>query len=110
MKKLLLGMFLATMPLVGCGAEEAANPSETGQVVSTADGREMVIEQRTAAPGEQAPEVGAANVSVSENDLACWVVLDYCRHPDTGRPHCTATGCTLAEAIEHCQALIDQTC
>ncbi len=110
MKKLLLGVFLATIPLVGCGAEAEAPLPETGQVVSTADGRELVLEQRTVAPGEQTPEVGAANVSVSDNEFACWVVLEYCRHPDTGLPHCTFTNCTIAEAVRNCQALIDRTC
>ncbi|NVJ22080.1 MULTISPECIES: hypothetical protein [Myxococcus] len=109
MKKLILGVFLATMSLVGCGTEEAL-PPETGQVMATEDGRELVIEQRSAEPGEEAPEVEAANVSVDEDSLACWVVLNYCRHPQTGRPHCTATGCTVAQAIKHCQALIKKTC
>ncbi|MFY2558780.1 hypothetical protein ACN469_14225 [Corallococcus terminator] len=109
MKKLLLGMFLATLPLVGCGTEEAPLP-ELGEVVSAPDGSELVIEQRTAGPGEEAPEVSAANVSVDEDSLACWVVLNYCRHPNTGRPHCTATGCTIAQAIKNCQALIKKTC
>ncbi|WP_408891337.1 hypothetical protein ACJ2CR_17075 [Myxococcus faecalis] len=109
MKKLLLGMFLATLSLVGCGTEEANLP-ETGQVMTMEDGRELVIEQRSAEPGEEAPDVDAANVSVDEDSLACWVVLNYCRHPDTGRPHCTATGCTIAQAIKHCQALIRKTC
>lgn len=109
MKKLLLGMFLATLSFVGCGVEEAS-PPETGQVMTTEDGRELVIEQRSAEPGEEAPDVEAANVSVDETNLRCWVVLNYCRHPQTGRPHCTATGCTLADAIKHCQALIKKTC
>ncbi|MCY0997548.1 hypothetical protein OWM54_10410 [Myxococcus sp. MISCRS1] len=109
MKKLLLGMFLATLSLVGCGTEEANLP-ETGQVMTTEDGRELVIEQRSAESGEEAPDVDAANVSVDEDSLACWVVLNYCRHPDTGRPHCTATGCTIAQAIKHCQALIRKHC
>ncbi|GHG92452.1 hypothetical protein [Comamonas sp. JC664] len=110
MKKLLLGLFLTTMPLVGCGVEDGSALPDASEFAVTTDGQEMSIEQRDATPGEQPPEVGAANVRVSENELACWVVLEYCRHPNTGKPHCTATGCTLAEAIRNCEALIRRTC
>lgn len=41
---------------------------------------------------------------------SCWVVLDWCVDPATGGPSCTATGCTVSDAIYHCLSLIDQYC
>lgn len=105
MKKLFLGMFLAAMPLtVGCGGDEASD-----QLVTNESGVQMSIEQRSAAPGDSAPDVSASKVS---GDVAagCWVVLDWCKAPGTGIPHCTATNCSLNEAMQHCEALINQTC
>jgi hypothetical protein len=109
MKKLLLGMMLAAIPLVGCGA------GDDSQIAVTADGLRMSIDQ-VSAPGEAPPTGDIANMSVEpNNDVSamagtCWVVLDYCRHPQTGIPHCTATNCTFAEAKKNCEALIRKTC
>lgn len=110
MKKLLLGLFLATMPLVGCGTEEGTTLPDASEFAVTSDGLEMSIEFRDDASDEQLLDEGVASLSESENDLACRVVLQYCRHPNTGIPHCVATGCTRAEAIRNCEALIRRTC
>ncbi|NOK16474.1 hypothetical protein [Corallococcus carmarthensis] len=109
MKKLFLGVFLAAMPFaVGCGGAESMQ-DETGQLVTSESGVQMSIQQRTSEPGEAPPDVSSMNVS---GDVAagCWVVLNWCRSPSTGGPECTATNCTIAEAIQHCEALINQTC
>jgi hypothetical protein len=109
MKKLLLGMMLAASPLVGCGE------GDDSQVLATADGLQMSIEQ-VSAPGEAPPAGEVANMSVEPSDdvsamaASCWVVLDYCRHPQTGLPHCTATNCTVAQAKKNCEALFKKTC
>ncbi|RKH88737.1 hypothetical protein D7Y21_13515 [Corallococcus sp. AB045] len=82
MKKLLVGMMLAVIPLVGCGAE-VDGLAEQGQIVTTEDGTE-----------------GAS----------CGVVLEYCKDPKTGRPNCAQTHCTMDEAVTACKALIKKHC
>ncbi|MFB1480245.1 hypothetical protein [Corallococcus sp. RDP092CA] len=62
MKKLLLGMMLAVIPLVGCGEGADPSMSENAQVITREDGTQMVIEQRSA--GEEAPMEEAANMSI----------------------------------------------
>ena len=110
MKKLLLGMMLAVIPLVGCGEGADPSMSENAQVITREDGTQMVIEQRSA--GEEAPMEEAANMSiepsadVSASAASCWVVLQYCKP----QPYCTFTNCTVAPAIKNCNALIKKTC
>ncbi|MBN9686392.1 MULTISPECIES: hypothetical protein [unclassified Corallococcus] len=102
MKKLLVGMMLAVIPLLGCGAE-VEGLAEQGHIVSTEDGTEMVIEHR-AEPGE------ARSEDVSAMGASCWVVLEYCKDPKTGRPNCAQTHCTMDEAVTACRALIRKHC
>ncbi|TSC29516.1 hypothetical protein [Corallococcus sp. Z5C101001] len=115
MKRLFLGMVLAVIPLVGCGAGDETAPAQKGQLYSSEAGLQMVIEQREA-PTEAPPSEEVANMSVepsadvTASAASCWVVLNYCKHPQTGRPYCTATNCTISQAIKNCEALIKKIC
>ncbi|NOK19571.1 hypothetical protein [Corallococcus carmarthensis] len=102
MKKLLVGLMLAVIPLVGCGTE-TDGLAEQGQIVTTEDGAEMVIEHRSE-PGE------ARSGDVSAMGASCWVVLEYCKDPQTGRPNCAQTHCTMDQAVAACKALIKKHC
>ncbi|MBN8471719.1 hypothetical protein JYJ95_34865 [Corallococcus exiguus] len=102
MKKLLVGMMLALIPLVGCEAE-GDGLAEQGQLVTTEDGTEMVIEYRSEPDEAQSEDVSAMGAS-------CWVVLEYCKDPKTGRPNCAQTHCTMDEAVTACKALIKKHC
>lgn len=40
----------------------------------------------------------------------CWVTLNYCVDPAWGFPTCSYTGCSLNEAIYHCNILVCNIC
>jgi hypothetical protein len=109
MRKIISKYFLAlglAFALVGCTAEgENDEPrilttttSESGETVTIVEGP----------PDESLEPV--ASTADDYGTEGCWVVLDWCVDPDTGGPTCTATGCTVAQAVRHCFSLIDQYC
>jgi hypothetical protein len=104
-----LGLALA---LVGCIVENegpgddsntASIPLESGQTMTVVAGT----------PDEAQEPIAWSESPSATDDVgaeACWVTLLYCVDPRTGGPTCSFTGCTLAEAIYHCNILIDRYC
>lgn len=105
-----LGFSLA---LVGCIADGGPTDDPNATIVTSESGQTMAIVER---PHDEALDPVASSEDVStltEEDYGtegCWVVLEWCVHPVYGVPYCTSTGCTVAEAIYHCESLIDQYC
>lgn len=46
----------------------------------------------------------------TETSEGCWVVLQYCDAPGPEGAVCTFTDCTIVQAVNACNSLIDQTC
>ena len=101
---LALGLSLA---FAGCMEDEG--PTDEPRVLTT-----MTLESgETMTIVEGPPDESRAPVASTEENPGtegCWVVLDWCVDPDTGGPTCTATGCTLQQAVSNCFDLIDQYC
>lgn len=58
--------------------------------------------------GGSGPQSGG-DLTSPELDASCWVTLNWCRNPSTGRATCTATsGCSAPASI--CASLIPQYC
>ncbi|MCE9666338.1 hypothetical protein LY474_00815 [Myxococcus stipitatus] len=109
MMKLMIGLLLA-IPLMACGAGEGTVAEESLGVVVTEDQTLAVVNQ-SIEPGSQSPVAAPPNVSRADDDLACWVVLNWCV-PPPGQPLCTGTGstCTPEFVLQVCIELYNETC
>jgi hypothetical protein len=107
---MILGMVPALM--LACGAE---GPDDKEQYEEDRVGASD-FELGTPLTDEEISQLpvlgGKGDVDESVSAVAaasCWVTLNYCRHPSTGKSTCTATaGCTRPASI--CASLIDDIC
>jgi hypothetical protein len=117
MKKLLLGLMLVAVPVVGCGPGVVEEPTaDNPETITTESGQNVTM---VAEPGPQSfAEEPVASMSVPADDVSamgpnCWVTLQYCHLP--GAPpytaYCTDNGkCTRAQLENNCIALIRKNC
>jgi hypothetical protein len=97
-----------SLAFAGCMAEDDG-PTDEPNILATMtleSGQTMTIAEGP--PDESRDPIGSFEEAPGTE--GCWVVLDWCVDPDTGGPTCTATGCTVSQAIYHCLSLIDQYC
>lgn len=101
---LALGLSLA---FAGCMEDEG--PTDEPNILTTMtleSGETMTVVEGP--PDESRTPVGSTGENPGTE--GCWVVLDWCVDPATGGPTCTATGCTVQQAVSNCFDLIDQYC
>ncbi|QSQ17322.1 hypothetical protein [Myxococcus landrumensis] len=105
MKRFLTGLLL-TLSISACGPGQEEGAPKSSLAVHISEKQEMSVEPWSTEKSEQMPALAS---TAGDESLACWVVLNWCT-PPAGQPHCTATGCTVEEAVRHCRALYDKTC
>ncbi|RYZ44078.1 MAG: hypothetical protein EOO71_00985 [Myxococcaceae bacterium] len=116
MKKLLLGLMLAAIPLVGCGTGGDEDSMGEAQTFISADGLTLTGQYDVASPhAEAGMDEGQVSMedesaSVSASSAACWVTLQYCRN-SSGQFRCTQNGhCDPEQFTRNCLALYRKTC
>jgi hypothetical protein len=112
MKKLLLGLMLSAVPMVGCGTGEENASLDTREVVTTEDGQGLILDSNPAAASEHPlASMGSPDSEVTAMGPNCWVTLEYCQYPGTNYGYCTQNGhCSAAQFRQNCIALYKKTC
>lgn len=112
MKKLLLGLMLAVVPMVGCGTGVEEYPSDNAEVITTESGQTLILDHEPLTSSDEA----LASMSDSSGDVSamgpnCWVTLLYCKWPGTDIGVCKDNGkCSAKQRRENCLALYNKTC
>ncbi|MFP2929456.1 hypothetical protein ACLESO_30510 [Pyxidicoccus sp. 3LG] len=112
MKKLLLGLMLATAPLVGCGVDVQETPDENVKTLTSDSGLVMtIIEDSADGYSEDETSMGEPSGLVTAAGADCWVTLLYCKDPRYGTATCRSNGkCTNAQIQRNCEALYQKNC
>ncbi|CAM4422981.1 hypothetical protein HRD49_13775 [Corallococcus exiguus] len=111
MKKLLLGLMLAAVPLVGCGTGVEDYPSDNAEMISTESGQSIILDHNPMTSSDEPLASMESPSEVSAMGPNCWVTLLYCKWPGTDIGVCKDNGkCTAAQLRNNCIALYNKTC
>ncbi|RKH62940.1 hypothetical protein [Corallococcus llansteffanensis] len=112
MKKLLLGLMLVAVPLMGCGVGAEDAPSDTVQTVTTESGQSINLDYGPMSSEEPLASMQDSSGDVSAMGAGCWVTLLYCKDPRyNGWATCQQNGkCSYQQFKDNCIALYNKTC
>lgn len=113
MKKLLLGLMLAVVPVVGCGVGPDEVSSDTVKSVTTESGQGINLDYSPLTSEEEPlASMESTGGDVSAMGPNCWVTLLYCKDPRyNGWATCKQNGkCSETQFINNCIALYEKTC
>ena len=112
MKKLLLGLMLVAVPLIGCGGGAEDVSADNVQTVMTEDGHGINLDYGPMNSEEPLASMQDSSGDVSAMGPGCWVTLLYCKDPRyNGWATCQQNGkCSLQQFKDNCIALYNKTC
>ncbi|MFY2561266.1 hypothetical protein ACN469_26940 [Corallococcus terminator] len=111
MKKLLLGLLLAVVPMVGCGTGVEDYPSDNAEIISTESGQRIILDHDPLTSSDVPLASMGDESEVSAMGPNCWVTLLYCKWPGTNIGVCKDNGkCTDKQLRDNCIALYNKTC
>lgn len=111
-----LWSLILSFSAVGCALEEYEPIEVTyDDSISAEGGDELWTIENGRSPSSDADSSGVLAEAVVDEDFGtegCWVKLEWCVHPITGSPTCSASGttCTIHQIEYHCGVLIRQYC
>lgn len=113
-KSSLVGAAIVMVVAAGCTASTQTEEGEEGaRIITVGDVTIQEGQTPTQSLGELREPMAETDEDSSGEPLPgveCWVTLEWCRHPNTGNPHCTARNCTAQQAVSNCLSLIEDTC